>query len=181
MLQLIVPISLISPHLFRVRKIHAELLKYLEILSVKSFNTIYMYIYIFAVFQLLMKAKQTSPVIKKKRVKAGHEKTQYAIHLLCFNKYKKDLKNKLWFSRFHPSSKKDHMKVHDCSNDFVSCDDPQAVEAMAAFEEMDSRCVTIAYCVYCKVRKKGFWVKLFILLKLKVTCNEKFEVFFFYS
>ena len=34
------------------------------------------------------------------------------------------------------------MKAHDCSNDFVSFDDPRAVEAKVAFQKLDNRCVS---------------------------------------
>ena len=88
-----------------------------------------------------MNPKQTS-AIKKKRVKSGHERTPYAICLICFEQFKKDLHKKFWFTRFNSSTQKDHMKAHDCSNDFVSFDDPRAVEAKVAFQKLDNRCVS---------------------------------------
>lgn len=102
--------------------------------------------YFFTAFQLLMQTKQStsSSAINNKRPNAGHEKTQTAICLLCFKQYQKDPQKKFWFSRYNKSSMKDHMKVHDCSNDFVSCENPRAVEAMAVFRKIG--CATRYVC-----------------------------------
>ncbi len=39
------------------------------------------------------------------------------------------------------------MKVHNCTDSFISCDDPRAVEAMQALKKLERRLVQI-YAIY---------------------------------
>ncbi len=41
---------------------------------------------------------------------------------------------------------KDHMKVHDCSCDYVSCNDPRASEAMAVLKNLEKMFVLPLAC-----------------------------------
>ena len=86
-----------------------------------------------------MKSRQPVSGPKHKRGKAGHQNTRSAICLLCYQQYKKDQKKKFAFSRFNQSSLKEHMNVHNCTDHFVSCDDPRAVEAMQELKKLEQR------------------------------------------
>ena len=94
-----------------------------------------------------MNSKQPVPAPKSKRGKAGHENTTSAICLFCYEQHKKDQKKKFSFSRYNQSSLKEHMKVHNCTDHFIRCDDPRAVEAMQALNKLERRLVQI-YAIY---------------------------------
>lgn len=91
-----------------------------------------------------MKNKKPLPVPKNKRKQSGHGNTQSAVCLVCYDQYKKDQKKNFLFARLNASSLKEHKKVHNCTDNFVSSEDPRAAEAMQTLKKLEKRLVQYA-------------------------------------